>query len=75
MQSLNDLLCRVLAGDRTAADEVDEMASRLHELARHLRSGQQEGINSPGGMSDQVQINLVGPDGTIKHKVDTGKQS
>lgn len=72
MSNLNDLLCRIIAGDPTAADEIEIMADRLREVARQMRKEQEKGgMNDPGGATDRVQINVIGPDGTIKQQVDT----
>lgn len=69
--NLPDLLRRVIAGDVTAADEIDRLAGRLRDLANHLRQGNQDGTRDPGGMSDRVQMQVIGPNGEIKQQVDT----
>lgn len=71
--NIQNLLTRVLEGDVSAADELDLMAERLQDLADKLRSGtfSQGGTTDPGGVTDRVQINVVGPDGIIKESSDT----
>lgn len=77
---LVDLLCRVLTCDPSAADDLDELAARIQETARQVRNKSlktsknacdNDTMNDPGGMTDRIQINVVGPDGNIKQRVDT----
>lgn len=74
---LRNLLARVMAGDPSAADELEALAGRLHDIATRLRAGQagEPGTRDPGGMTDRVQMQVVGPDGhgniVTKQKVDT----
>lgn len=58
-----------------AADRLEDMSRRLTELASNLReiAKNREGMRSTGGVGDRVQIALVGPDGQIKQRTDTGE--
>lgn len=63
-------LFELLASDPQAgADELDRMAAQLKALATHVRGNP---LKSIGGMTDRVQMELVGPDGVIKRRIDTG---
>ncbi len=67
---LINILTRVAHKDPTVADDLDAMADDLHNLATRIRNSN-EGTRSQGGMDDRVQMSVVGPDGNIKHRVDT----
>lgn len=67
---VRDLLARVIAGDASAADDLDRMADKLKGLAAALRGG--GGPLDTGGMGDRVRMAVVGPDGAVKATTDTG---
>lgn len=62
---LKRILVLVATGDPAAADEIDRMADRLHALATRLRAN--SGIRATGGVGDRIRMQLVGPDGKLKH--------
>lgn len=68
-QTLTRLAGLVETDPARAADELDALAGRLTALATRLRA---QAPRSPAGMSDRVQIAVVGPDGKVKQTVDTG---
>lgn len=53
-----------------AANRLDIIAQRLMNLAAKLR--EQNGTRDRGGTNDRVQLAVVGPNGEIKQKTDTG---
>ena len=71
-ESIRLLFQRVMAGDTSAADEVEALANRLKAIAEQLRfrAGSIVGVS---GVSDRVQIRVVGPTGEVKQTADTGK--
>jgi hypothetical protein len=67
LEPLRKILFKILTDPHGAADDLEEMASKLLEAAKKLRAGAAGGIpTSPGGMGDRVQMNLIGPDGKVK---------
>jgi hypothetical protein len=72
---LKRILILVATNDPTAADEIDRLADKLHTLATQLRAahataGNDSGTRSTGGVGDRIRMQLIGPDGKLKH--DTG---
>ena len=67
------LLAKVAAGDPAAADELDALAEKLKAVAAVLRAPKAEDpYEVVGGMADRVLVNVVGPDGRVRVKTDTG---
>jgi hypothetical protein len=62
----------ILADPRAAADELDRLAERFHQLASELRQRADDGIVSAGGLSERVRAQVVGPDGAIKQEGGVG---
>jgi hypothetical protein len=79
--SLPGLLARaalVWHSDPTqAASLLEQAAGWLLVAAARLRHtpAQESPYQSEGGMSDRVQCAVVGPDGVVKHRTDTGAGS
>lgn len=71
--NLSTLLRKMADDPAGAADDIEAMGCRLIALARQLRE-QGGGPLSTGGMTDRVQINVVGPDGQLKKSVDTDRR-
>lgn len=72
------LLRRIVDDPEAAADQLEEMAARLMAAARTLRSQASKrddsgGTRDPGGMTDRVQMRVVGPDGKTKNYIDTNE--
>ncbi len=61
----------------TLADRLLVLQARLRQHATWLRElptgSPPDGYTVPGGMTDRVQMNVVGPDGAMKQQVDTGR--
>ena len=72
MTDLRRLAALIAARDPAAADELDIMADKLRALAARLRAGENPN-RSTGGATDRVQMNVFGPDGTLKRRVDTAE--
>lgn len=72
LQELTEIMTLMRTDPVACANKLDQMADKLHALADRIRRG--DGVRDIGGMGDRVQINLVGPDGTIKQRVDTGRR-
>lgn len=58
-----------------AAEKLEAMAVKLNELAASLRQKADGGFQAPGGMGDRVLMNVFGPDGKIRLRVDTGQSN
>lgn len=59
-----------------SAKAIENFAYSLVAVADMFRCSKALGNNSycsPGGMSDRVQAQVVGPDGNIKQVIDTGR--
>lgn len=67
-QKLQNLLGRLLLRDPTAADEIEALGRRLIELADGLRKGDNNSYSSTDGIGDRVTMEVVGPDGKVKHR-------
>lgn len=67
--TIADIMALVVTDPLRAAAEMDKLADRLHAMADDLRQGR-----NPGGISDRVIVNVVGPQGDIKQHVDTGTE-
>ena len=58
-----------------AADELETMATGLLRVARKLRAATSGGaLRSPAGMTDRLQMEVVGPDGQVRQRVDTDRR-
>lgn len=68
-QELVALSQTIVESPGAAADKLEAMATKLLSLARKVRSGQ--GTREANGIGDRVQINVVGPDGTLKQHAET----
>lgn len=55
---------------KLAAVEIHKMADKLRALALRLEA-EESTVVGRGGMSERIQMNVVGPDGRIKKSVDT----
>lgn len=75
VESVDDRVRRIvgwlLLRDVRAASELRQLAAQLIAAAESLEATE-AGTREVGGTGDRVQMNLVGPDGTIKHHSDTG---
>ncbi len=69
-------IAALLAADNpAAADAIDALADRLKAIAAAVRARHAVPENpwvSPGGMSDRVKIQVVGPAGDVTQSTDTG---
>ena len=72
---LSNILEMIKTDPARAAERLEDIATRLTGLANKLKeiAKDREGIRSTGGVGDRVQIELVGPDGQIKQRIDTGE--
>ncbi len=71
------VLLRQIADDpQAAADRLESMAAKLLALAGRLRSqANQGGTRDTGSIADRVQMTVRGPDGEVKFKTDTERNS
>lgn len=63
------ILMLVAARDPSAPTELRKLAARINTIADGLESGQ-NGTKSTGGIGDRVRMQLVGPDGQVRHDTD-----
>lgn len=72
---LREVLSLLARDPLAAADRIDAIANRLHEQAEAIRSRfrSEDPYTVPGGMTDRVKANVIGPDGQIKQSIDTGR--
>lgn len=68
-QELTELSRMIAENPQSAADRIEAMATKLLALARKIRAGQ--GTRDTPGIGDRVQINVIGPDGTLKQQTET----
>lgn len=71
-ETLRRFFEQAVTNPSAAADELERVAAKLMEAARKLRQRETEGMRSKGGVSDRVQMRVVGPDGKTKQSTDTG---
>lgn len=64
------LLLMATKEHKLAAVEIHKMADQLRALALRLEA-EEATVIGRGGMSERIQMNVVGPDGKIKRSVDT----
>ena len=64
------ILALLATRDPAAADEIEQLGRDLIALADRLRN--ERPPTSPGGASDRATLELVGPDGKVKSRHETG---
>lgn len=67
---LLELFRLVARRDPDAAPQLHKLADKIRALAFQLEAD--AGMRSPGGMSDKVRMQVIGPDGQVKS--DTGEE-
>lgn len=65
--TLPEILAIIHSEPQRAADELDAIAAKFHDLAEGLRGGNRDG----GGVAERLQIQLVGPLGELKQNITT----
>jgi hypothetical protein len=69
----------ILLRDPRAADEMDEQAAELKRRAAAIREefarprAEPDNLVATGGTGTRVQMAVVGPDGEVKSRHDTGE--
>lgn len=67
MNKLQELLLLAKTNPSAAAEEIDKMIRSLETLKNSIINP----MRSTGGVSDRVQMQVIGPDGAVKQTVDT----
>lgn len=62
MQDIVELIKR---DPQRAAEHCEHLAEQFKQLAARLRNGR-----NPSSLGDRVSMELIGPDGTLKQRID-----
>lgn len=63
---IQNIMLLVATGNPAAAEAVHKLADELRAVAFRLESSGNP-TRSTGGMDDKVRMQVVGPDGKVKH--------